>query len=175
MQRISQKLESIGVLHVYESWKLLRPISFRKDIWSKAVLWENGGIIVDPKFIFVSETDWIDWDNDEMIPFTDHYPSGTLTGIEAYTQYHPLLVEKIMEIVFRVRNRAFLFESYWNSEISGSLGSLDSTGPMVVGEVADRSKMTPKLNHARFRLVRVPVANGNDQLQIRENSLPVEA
>ena len=129
MQRISQKFESIGVLHIYESWKLIRPLALRKDFWSKAILWENGGILVDGKFTFVSETDWIDWENDEMIHFADTYPSGTFNGIEAYTQYHPLLVEKIMEIVFRVRNRAFLFESYWNSEISGSLAMHYLTGP----------------------------------------------
>jgi hypothetical protein len=176
MQRISQKFESIGVLHVYESWKLIRPLALRKDFWSKAILWENGGILVDGKFTFEApSTEWIDWENDEMIQFADTYPSGTLTGIEAYTQYHPLLVEEIMEIVFRVRNRAFLFESYWNSGIKGSLGSLDLTGPGLAGEVIDRSKMTPKLTHARFMLVLVPVANSLYQMQIRENSLPVEA
>jgi len=79
-----------------------------------------------------------------------------------------------MEIVFRVRNRAFLFESYWNSGISGSLGVLDVGGPGIVDEVIDRSKMTHK-NHTRFVLVKVPVANSLYQMQIRENSLPVEA
>jgi len=123
----------------------------------------------------VSETDWIDWENDEMIQFADTYPSATFNGIEAYTQYHPLLVEKIMEIVFRVRNRAFLFESYWNSEISGSLGVLYLTGPGLSDEVIDHSKMTHKLTHTRFMLVKVPVANSLYQMQIRENSLPVEA
>ena len=79
-----------------------------------------------------------------------------------------------MEIVFRVRNRAFLFESYWNSGISGSLGSLDVGGPGMADEVIDRSKMTHK-TVTRFMLVLVPVANSLDQMQIRENSLPVEA
>ena len=114
-------MESIGIFKVYESWKLIRPLAFRKDFWSKVILWENGGILIDAKFSFMSETDWIDWDNDEMIRFADTYPAGTLTGTEAYTQYHPLLLEEIMEIVFRVQNRKFLFNSYWKSDIAGSL------------------------------------------------------
>lgn len=80
-----------------------------------------------------------------------------------------------MEIVFRVRNRAFLFESYWNSEISGSLGNLEVGGPIMADEVIDRSKMTHKLTHTRFMLVLVPLANSLYKMEIRENSLPVEA
>ena len=72
MQRISQKLESIGVLHVYESWKLMRPLASRKDLWAPAILWENGGIMVDSKFNFEApSTEWIDWENDEMIQIAD--------------------------------------------------------------------------------------------------------
>jgi len=94
MQRISQKLESIGILHVYESWKLMRPLASRKDLWAPAILWENGGIMIDGKFNFEApSTEWIDWENDEMIQIADTFPSLTYTGIEAYTQYHPLLVE----------------------------------------------------------------------------------
>ena len=94
MQRISQKLESIGILHVYESWKLMRPLASRKDLWAPAILWENGGIMIDGKFNFEApSTEWIDWENDEMIQIADTFPSLTYTGIEAYTKYHPLLVE----------------------------------------------------------------------------------
>lgn len=147
-------------------------MAFRKDVWSKTVLWENGGILLDHKFSFKSETDWIDWDNDEMFRIADTYPSGTTTAVEGYTKYHPLMLEEIMEAVFRVQNREFLFENYWNNGIDGSLPVLALTSPVLAGEVVDRSKMTPRLKDARFMKVMQPVPNGLKQMTIMENSLP---
>lgn len=63
--RISGKLEEVGIPGVLETFRLFRARSFRKDLWTKLIMWENGGITMDAKFSFQTEIDWIDWENDE--------------------------------------------------------------------------------------------------------------
>jgi mannosyltransferase OCH1-like enzyme len=64
---ISKNLEKLGIFGGYKSFKDLRARAFRSDLWRWMVLWDEGGIYIDSKFVFNNKTDWIDFEYDEFL------------------------------------------------------------------------------------------------------------
>jgi len=81
-----------------------------------------------------------------------------MSGFEVFTQYHPLLLEYIAELIYRVKNRHILYADYWDQRISGSYHLL-STGPLLSTVMLDRSRMTPMYEN---RFLHSPVSISND-------------
>jgi len=69
---ISKKLEKVKIYGVYEAYRSLRPIAFRKDLWMQLILWDQGGIFIDAKIYFTTPADWIHWKDEELIICGDH-------------------------------------------------------------------------------------------------------
>jgi len=52
VQMISKEMEKLGVHGAYDAFKMLRPKSFRSNIWRWMALWYYGGIYLDAKVAF---------------------------------------------------------------------------------------------------------------------------
>lgn len=65
---ISNALEQIGIPGAYKAFHMLRPHSYKSDLWRFMNLWYNGGIYMDAKLGFdMPVENWIDFKNDEFI------------------------------------------------------------------------------------------------------------
>lgn len=61
-------MEKLGVHGAYDAFKMLRPKAFKSNIWRWMALWYYGGIYLDAKMGFTSDTSsWLNFKDDEFV------------------------------------------------------------------------------------------------------------
>lgn len=131
---ISNALEQIGIPGAYKAFHMLRPHSYKSDLWRFMNLWYNGGIYMDAKLGFdMPVENWIDFKNDEFIYCPDQLVTVNNAMI-AMTQYHPLGALAAKMIIERVENRTY-FDDVWKL-----------TGPGVYRDVSNGTGMLTQYN-----------------------------
>lgn len=104
---ISTELEKIGVHGAYKAFKMLRPHSYRSDMYRLMNLWYQGGIYLDAKFGFDMPVEkWIDFDNDQLAYCPDRLSTVNCAPL-VMTQYHPIAALGVKTIIDRVENRTY--------------------------------------------------------------------
>ena len=129
---ISKELEKIGVHGAYKAFKMLRPHSYRSDLWRFMNLWYYGGIYMDAKLgLDMPAEDWIDFKNDEFLWCPDK--QGTMSShMWVMTQYHPLAALAAKRIVASVENRTY-WDDPWEITGPGPLRDIANSSGMVTG------------------------------------------
>lgn len=112
IQMISQALEKIGIPGAYKAFKMLRPYSYKSDLFRMMNLWYYGGVYMDAKLGFDAPVEsWIDFDHDEFLICPDRL--GTLScPMVAMTQYHPYGALAAKMLIERVENRTYFDDPF---------------------------------------------------------------
>jgi mannosyltransferase OCH1-like enzyme len=123
----------INILNAYDS---LIPGAYKADLWRLCILYINGGIYMDIKFICVNGF--------KLIELTEHNhfikdrirPLSIYNGMIISQKNHPFLLIAINQIVNNVKNK------YYGSS------PLEPTGPIMLGNLIIKNKL--KLNIDMF-------------------------
>jgi mannosyltransferase OCH1-like enzyme len=68
VQMISKELDKIGIHGAYKAFKMLRPHSYKSDLFRFMNLWYYGGVYMDGKMgLDMPADNWIDFDHDEFL------------------------------------------------------------------------------------------------------------
>lgn len=117
---------------VYNAYKKLVPSAYKSDLWRYCILYINGGIYFDIKFMCVNNFNLIALTDKEYF-VRDREPwCGTLNGLISVKPGNEILLKCIRQIVENVRNK------YYGKD------ALEPTGPNLLGKYftnEDKQKM----------------------------------
>ena len=133
VQMISKELEKIGIHGAHDAFKMMRPHSYKSDLWRFMNLWYYGGLYMDAKLgLDAPAHEWIDFDKDEFVFSADRL--GTVNCPMAMTQYHPMGALAAKMLIEGVENRTYFDDPY------------ELTGPGVWRDVANGTGMITTYN-----------------------------
>ena len=130
-------------IDILEAYNSLIPCSYKSDLWRFCVLFINGGIYFDIKFMCVNNFNLIALTEKEFfVKDRDGWGNGTLTGLISVKPGNEILLKCIRQIVENVRNK------YYGKD------ALEPTGPNLLGKYftnEDKQKM-----EMRFANINIP-------------------
>ena len=108
---------------VLEAYDRLIPSSYKSDLWRFCVLYINGGIYFDIKFMCVNNFNLIALtDKEYFVKDRAGWGNGTLTGLISVKPGNEIMLKCIRQIVVNVRNK------YYGNN------ALEPTGPNLLGK-----------------------------------------
>lgn len=146
-----QLKEETNVTGAWESWKAMRPWSFRADLWRYMVIWSEGGIYIDSKIKLIAPVSlWAGLSQDESVAVCSDngitYESPTLgrnvdflqIGMFSGKKGSPVLLEAIKLIIRNVERRSYGIPG--DEAVLDRTGHMDLsvTGPILFGYAAAR-------------------------------------
>lgn len=129
-EEISGHLASAGVPGAYAAFRLLRPYSYRADLWRYMVLWMYGGLYLDAKMVLRTDiTGLVDAAAGSLLVCADRdYPNHYVASVIFARRGDPVLEAIIRRIVANVESRYY-------GETGNPHADLDITGPGVLTRV----------------------------------------
>ena len=108
--------------HVYNAYNNLIPSAYKSDLWRYCVLYKNGGIYFDIKFMCVNNFNLIALTDKEYF-VNDREPwGGTLNGLISVKPGNEIMLKCIRQIVVNVRNKYY------------GKNALEPSGPNLLGK-----------------------------------------
>jgi hypothetical protein len=148
---IDQELrEKAGLRGAWESYKLLRPWSYRADLWRYMILWSEGGIYLDSKMKMMAPlTSWAALGKNETVSVCHdgnlkwksaqrnnaNVPS-LCTGALSAGRGSPILLQAIKLIIQNVASRSYVIKGERKNIIRTGHADLSITGPILLGYAA---------------------------------------
>jgi mannosyltransferase OCH1-like enzyme len=108
--------------YVYKAYNILIPSAYKSDLWRYCVLYKNGGIYFDIKFMCVNNFNLIALTDKEYF-VRDREPwGGTANGLISVKPGNEIMLKCIRQIVVNVRNKYY------------GKNALEPSGPNLLGK-----------------------------------------